>query len=1344
MNEPHEPNRTVDEAPSAPADSLDAGLAAGFVAPRSSLGPAQRPLLLKEADGDSAHIVQPTSDAMPSAEQTGDRYQLQGEIARGGMGAGLRGRDVDLGRDLAVKVLLEKHADRPDVIQRFIEEAQIGGQLQHPGVVPVYDIGRFGDRPFFTMKLVKGLTLAAILAARADPAADRPRLLNVMLQVAQAIAYAHAKGVIHRDLKPANIMVGAFGEVQVMDWGLAKVLAEGGTADEERASRAHQPEEGTLIRTARSTGSAGSFGTDTEAGSLLGTPAYMPPEQAIGDIANLDRRADVFGLGAILCEVLTGKPPYVGRSSEEVRRKAANGDLADATARLDACGAEAELIALTKKCLSPEAIDRPRDAQAVADGLSAYLNGVQERLQTAQRERAVAMAREAEQRKRRKVQLALAAAVVALLLGGGAFAFWRNAQAQAGRERDARNAEAVAALLDQAQEALEAGDAAKAAVALEAAEKRAAEGGAEEQAQRLGRLESDLALLRELDAIDQSRWTVVDGKLPDQSAMATRTREALRRFGVDAEASADEAAARLSASVLRQRIVSALDRLLGLEQKAAVRALLRRVDAEPYRDAVRDAVLANDGAKMAGLAGRKAALEQPPGFVAFLGESREIPVARRRQLLQAAVSRRPGDLALLMTLGISYLFKQKEGADEGLRWLQAALAAAPANPIVITCLGLALQGQGKVEETIACYRKAIQLEPKLALTHTNLGAALAGKGQMEEAIACFRKAIQLDPKHALAHLAHTGLGSALERQGKEEEAIACYRKTIQLDPKFAPAHNSLANALYRKGQLEEALACSRKATLLDPKDAKAHNNLGNALEGKGQWDEAIASYHKALELDPKIVEAHTNLGNALLRKGQLDAAIASHRHAIALDPKLAAAHVNLGYALYHKGQLDEAIACFRKTIELNPKIVEAHTNLGTALLGQGQVDAAIACYKKAIALDPKVAGAHDSLGKALAGKGQMEEAIACFRKATLLDPKYALAHNHLGYALHRQGKVEEAIACFRKAIALDPKFAEAHSNLGRTLQGQGHVEEAIACYRKAVALDPKDAKAHTNLGTALAVKGQLEEAIACYRKAIALDPKFAGAHFILGLALKDKGKVEEAIACFRKATLLDPKDALAHNNLGTALADKGQVDEAIACHKKALALDPKFAGARNDLARTQRLVAARDKVAALRKGSYTPASIAERLSIAEWCQIKKFHHTATGLYAAAFAAEPKLADDLKAAHRYHAARHAALAATGQGEDAGKLDDQKRTRLRTQALDWLRADLALHTRQLETGKPADRAAVQRPLRRWQKDTDLAGLRDKAALAKLPQDEQKAFTQFWADVAALLKKMEGKPK
>jgi tetratricopeptide (TPR) repeat protein len=1252
MNEAHDPNRTVD-VPRAPSDSLDAGLAAGFGRPadgpssvltelRSRLGPLQ-PVLLGEAEGESAHIVQPKSDAVPPPEETGTRYQLQGEIARGGMGAVLRGRDVDLGRDLAVKVLLEKHAHRPEVVRRFIEEAQIGGQLQHPGVVPVYDIGRFGDRPFFTMKLVKGQTLAALLAERADPAVDGPRFLGIALQVAQTLAYAHAKGVIHRDLKPANVMVGAFGEVQVMDWGLAKVLAEGSIADEEKATKQHQAEEGTLIRTTRSSGSAGSFGTQTEAGSLLGTPAYMPPEQANGDIALLDRRCDVFGLGAILCEILTGKPPYVGRSNEEVRRKAANGDLADATARLDGCGAEAELIALTRACLSPEASDRPRNAQAVADGLSAYLNGVQERLQEAQRERAVALARVTEQRKRRQVQLALAAALVALLLGGGAFAFWRNAQAQAGRERDVRNAEAIAALLGQAEEALHAGDAAKAAVAQEAAKKRAAEGGAEEQAPRLAWLDADLALLRDLDAVDQFRWTVVDGKLPDQSVVARRTREALRRFGVDVEeASADEAGARLSASAVRQRVVSALDWLLRQQKSAGVRALLRRVDADVYRDAVRDAVMANDAAKVAELAGQAAALRQPPGFVAFLGESAAITVQRRRQLLAAALSRRPGDLGLLMTLGGTYSINQKEGADEQLRWCQAAVAAAPANAAAHNNLGVALKGKGKVEEAITCFQKAIALDPKAALVHNNLGNALKDRDQVDEAIACYRRAIETDPKFAPSHY---NLGLALYGKGKVEEAIACLRKAIALDPKYAPAHYNLGVALADKRKVEEAISCYHKAIALDPKDARAHNNLGIALKVKGKVDEAIACYHKAIQLDLKYARAHNNLGNAL------------------------------------------------------------------------------------------------------EGKGKVEEAIACYRKAIALDPKYARAHSSLGYALARQGKVEEAITCFQKAIALDPMDARAHNNLGNALKGKGKEEEAIACFRKAIALDPKHVNAHINLGLAQKDKGKVEEAIAWFKKAIALDPKYASAHNNLGFALDAAGRQQEAIEAWRAAVLLQPGLAMTHYWLGKALLLQGWPGEALGplaeAARRLPAAQARALGLAAERDRAARLAELERRLPGLLAGNDRLADTAERLALVEVCRRSQRFAAAARLLAAAFAADAKLADDLKAGHRYSAACDAALAAAGQGKDAEKLNGKERARLRQQALDWLRAELALRSRQQQSGQPTDRAEVQRVLKHWQNDSNLAGLRD-AALAKLPAEQRAACTKLWADVAALQKKADAPAK
>jgi serine/threonine protein kinase len=176
-------------------------------------------VVLQDAGNDvDERVSKPSSNAMPEGDHFG-RYQLIGEIARGGMGAILRGRDTDLGRDLAVKVLLERHAGRPEVIQRFIEEAPISGQLQHPGIAPVYELGQFADkRPFFTMKLVKGKTLSALLTDRRDPQQDQGKFLGIFEHVCQTLAYAHSRGVLHRDLKPANIMVGTFGEVQVMDW----------------------------------------------------------------------------------------------------------------------------------------------------------------------------------------------------------------------------------------------------------------------------------------------------------------------------------------------------------------------------------------------------------------------------------------------------------------------------------------------------------------------------------------------------------------------------------------------------------------------------------------------------------------------------------------------------------------------------------------------------------------------------------------------------------------------------------------------------------------------------------------------------------------------------------------------------------------------------------------------------------------------------------------------------------------------------------------------------------------------------------------------------------------------
>ena len=297
--------------------------------------------------------------AAPPLPATVGRYTVNREIAHGGMGAILAARDPVLGRDVAIKVLLANRLGKPGYRERFAEEARITASLQHPGVVAVYDVGELPDgRPFFAMQLLDGATLDAQLAARKNPTANLPHFLAAFERVCQTIAYAHSRGVIHRDLKPLNVMAAPFGVVKVMDWGVACAKGEGrGAKDEKKADR----------RSVSSLPRPSSLPAE-----VIGTPAYMSPEQAQGDNGRIDERTDVFGLGGILCAILTGQPPYPGTRTRKVYARAARADLADASARLDASPAARELVALAKRCLAPHRDARPRDAQEVAAALTAY------------------------------------------------------------------------------------------------------------------------------------------------------------------------------------------------------------------------------------------------------------------------------------------------------------------------------------------------------------------------------------------------------------------------------------------------------------------------------------------------------------------------------------------------------------------------------------------------------------------------------------------------------------------------------------------------------------------------------------------------------------------------------------------------------------------------------------------------------------------------------------------------------------------------------------------------------------------------------------------------------------
>ncbi len=358
-----------------------------------------------------AETIAPTAAAELPA-QVG-RYRLEEPLARSETTQTVRVRDEEFDRPLTMKVLLSLS----DALEeQFVHEARIIGRLQHPGVPAMHARGLLDDgRPYCVLRLIEGPSLQDLLAARFSSSAELPRLVEIFAQACQTIGFAHAQGVIHRDLRPSIVMVGAFGEMQIADWSLARA---GETAGADRT------------------------------GPVIGTPAYMAPERAQGEDALVDERADVYSLGGILCTILTGKPPYAPADPNQVYTLAVAADLADAHARLAGCGADAPLVDLARRCLAPRREDRPASGAAVADAVAKYQADLERRLWQAETDRAAA------ESKRRRLGFALAAVLLLLAAGAGIVGWWfRDAQRQHEGElalrRDYVN-NAVAAALSEA------------------------------------------------------------------------------------------------------------------------------------------------------------------------------------------------------------------------------------------------------------------------------------------------------------------------------------------------------------------------------------------------------------------------------------------------------------------------------------------------------------------------------------------------------------------------------------------------------------------------------------------------------------------------------------------------------------------------------------------------------------------------------------------------------------------------------------------------------------------------------------------------------------------------------
>jgi serine/threonine protein kinase len=304
----------------------------------------------------------------PDAGADRKRYIVLQEIARGGMGKVLEVEDTELRRSVALKVLRKELLGRRDVVERFLEEAQITGQLEHPNIVPVHEMGVDGaGNLYFTMKLVEGLSLAELLLKLREGNRDVRReyplmtLLDIFVKICEGMAFAHNRGVIHRDLKPANIMVGRFGEVQVMDWGVAKVVGRDTVREHDSG----------IVMTDRLDNDQ----IHTVMGSIIGTPSYMSPEQARGDLEEIGPATDIFSLGVILYEMLCLRSPWTGKTSDDVLEQVREMTPVRPTERNPEVEVPAELERLCLTCLAKDPEDRVETAKELADNIRSFIEG---------------------------------------------------------------------------------------------------------------------------------------------------------------------------------------------------------------------------------------------------------------------------------------------------------------------------------------------------------------------------------------------------------------------------------------------------------------------------------------------------------------------------------------------------------------------------------------------------------------------------------------------------------------------------------------------------------------------------------------------------------------------------------------------------------------------------------------------------------------------------------------------------------------------------------------------------------------------------------------------------------
>ena len=404
--------------------------------------------------------------------------------------------------------------------------------------------------------------------------------------------------------------------------------------------------------------------------------------------------------------------------------------------------------------------------------------------------------------------------------------------------------------------------------------------------------------------------------------------------------------------------------------------------------------------------------------------------------------------------------------------------------------------------------------------------------------------------------------------------------------------------------------------------------------------------------------------------------------------------------------MSQSIVELREASKLKPNDPRYHLELGTALLKNGDLGSAQEALRTAIRLKPDYSIAILNLGIALANKGDQNGAVAAFREAIKRDAKNASAHHALGRARLNEGDLNDAIDHLRQASQLMPDNAGMHSDLGNALLAAGDLNGAIDQFRDAVRKKPDDAAAHAQLGNVLRMSGNLEDALKELKESVRINPGEPAFHCQLGLALRSQALFSEAKKEYQRG-----------HQLGMT--------------------NPRWAQPSGRwVSECESLVELAPKLPAFLKGDLQPASALEQTRLGLLCLFKHVDAASARFFKQAFTADPGLAKDIDSQDRYNAACAAVLAGTGQSLEQPPLDDAVQSQWRSQALNWLKADLGALSERLESNPRAMRSFVLSTLRHWRVDSDLLWVRDSKALAKLSVAERSAWSDLWKQVDQLL--------